>query len=265
VSNINEIIPARIEIAPASLQELAQQINQAHRGCEAAAKAGLQHAMNAGRLLIEAKKKVGHGQWLPWLKANFPFSERTAQGYMKVADEVPKLEGPKAKRVADLSYRDALKELRKVAVAEQAVTLTKTGAENLDLVHLLTEMGFPPDPSLVPKKDYSLWFTSGRGFLWIEPSDHEDYFYVTYIDGGGDEEGGGFARGTKAPVLAECIPSVINRLGADAVVLLATNRFEFIHEDWPRDHNHWMFKSQQDWLDHDLRPIRQGQKAEADE
>jgi hypothetical protein len=33
----------------------------------------LQHAKNAGDLLIEAKKQCGHGNWLPWVKTTPPF------------------------------------------------------------------------------------------------------------------------------------------------------------------------------------------------
>ena len=35
--------------------------------------------------LLEQKKECGHGQWLPWLKANVPFSERHARNYMALA------------------------------------------------------------------------------------------------------------------------------------------------------------------------------------
>jgi hypothetical protein len=35
--------------------------------------------------LWAAKAKVRHGEWLPWLKKNFPFTQRTAQLYMRLA------------------------------------------------------------------------------------------------------------------------------------------------------------------------------------
>ena len=38
-----------------SLPDLAEQINDHHRQCETAMNAGLQHALEAGRLLTEAK------------------------------------------------------------------------------------------------------------------------------------------------------------------------------------------------------------------
>ena len=62
-----------------------------------------------GGLLIKAKATVPHGQWLPWLRQNITFSERTAQGYMRIAQRSSRLQIRNG--VADLSVRGALKEL----------------------------------------------------------------------------------------------------------------------------------------------------------
>lgn len=40
-----------------------------------------------GRRLVEAKEMLNHGEWLPWLKRETEFSERSAQNYMKVFNE----------------------------------------------------------------------------------------------------------------------------------------------------------------------------------
>ncbi len=51
----------------------------------------LRHARKAGELLLEAKKALGHGQWLPWLR-RLGLGVRTCQVYMQVArtdEEVP--------------------------------------------------------------------------------------------------------------------------------------------------------------------------------
>ena len=39
-----------------------------------------------GKLLTECKAKLGHGQWLPWLKRELGWSERAAQRFMEVHD-----------------------------------------------------------------------------------------------------------------------------------------------------------------------------------
>ena len=93
-----------------ALDALADRINTEHEACHASMQKGLEHALKAGTLLLEAKKGLPHGEWLPWLKGNCPeISQRTSQNYMRLASEMPKLEPAKAQRVADLSYRDAIR------------------------------------------------------------------------------------------------------------------------------------------------------------
>jgi hypothetical protein len=45
-----------------------------------------------GSLLIEAKAKVAHGEWLSWLKQEFSMSDRTAAKYIKAAEFADKFE-----------------------------------------------------------------------------------------------------------------------------------------------------------------------------
>jgi hypothetical protein len=66
----------------AVLADLAVRINAAHARVGISMSEGMRGATEAGRLLLEAKSTAAHGQWLPWLKANCKFSERTAQAYM---------------------------------------------------------------------------------------------------------------------------------------------------------------------------------------
>ncbi len=60
-------------------------INQAYDAVEACYQQGLTNAIACGKLLKAAKKKVEHGEWLSWLKANCPKAERTAADYMWLA------------------------------------------------------------------------------------------------------------------------------------------------------------------------------------
>jgi hypothetical protein len=87
-----------------SLTDLAARINEAHHLAMHHAGEALMQAIACGQMLLEAKSKAGHGQWLPWLRQNVTFGERSAQGYMRLAERAPKLgEGS--------TIRDALKEL----------------------------------------------------------------------------------------------------------------------------------------------------------
>jgi hypothetical protein len=56
--------------------------------------------IDIGRLLLEAKRKVAHGEWLPWLAKHFGKSERSAQNYMNAAEWAAK-----NATVADLKLR----------------------------------------------------------------------------------------------------------------------------------------------------------------
>lgn len=89
-----------------NLTELAAAANESHLRCEEAARTTLEHAMRAGEALTAAKELVPHGGWRDWLSENVRFSQRTAQLYMKVSREVPRLTGAKAQRVAHLGLSE---------------------------------------------------------------------------------------------------------------------------------------------------------------
>jgi hypothetical protein len=89
-----------------SLSSIASEANREHKLATDAACSALEHACRCGELLTQAKSEVGHGKFLPWLKANFAGSERTAQNYMRLASN--------PQRVADLgcdSIRAAIEAL----------------------------------------------------------------------------------------------------------------------------------------------------------
>lgn len=89
--------------------ELANKINEATRAAEGHARGAVHHALEAGRLLIEAKKQVQHGEWEKWLTENCDVAPRTAQAYARLAKKVSELPEAKAQRVADLPLREAIR------------------------------------------------------------------------------------------------------------------------------------------------------------
>jgi hypothetical protein len=90
-----------------SLVDLAARIRAEHQATSDALKKGAEHAMAAGDLLIEAKSKVPHGRWLPWLEKHCSMSERTAQLYMRTAKNRVLIETQIRNGVADLSLNEA--------------------------------------------------------------------------------------------------------------------------------------------------------------
>lgn len=76
---MNEQLPMPVQLSfDISLPDRAQRIRDlvgVARSC----------IIEIGRELIEAKKQVAHGEWLPWLDTEFGWKERTAENYMLVA------------------------------------------------------------------------------------------------------------------------------------------------------------------------------------
>ncbi len=113
---------------------LAKRINEAHHAGNAGLGNALEHYHRAGVLLNEQKAELPHGGWLPWLEANFEGDPRTAQRYMRLADNWKALEA-NATPVSHLT--DGLKQLTEPkpltgerAVREQLIPAIR-GAEAL--------------------------------------------------------------------------------------------------------------------------------------
>ena len=90
-----------------NLADLGAEINEQHTLAIQHASKALEHAFTCGELLIEAKSKARHGQWLPWLRENISFSERTCQSYMRLVQRKRQIRSS----AADLSVRGALQHL----------------------------------------------------------------------------------------------------------------------------------------------------------
>lgn len=91
-------------IAGPSPADLAVVANREHALARDSGEAMLEHALRAGRALLEAKGKMPHGEWLPWLRANFEGSERMAQRYMLLAGNptrVSDLEEPSLRKALE--------------------------------------------------------------------------------------------------------------------------------------------------------------------
>ena len=113
------VVPFRIRETPpriSSADRLAQLAGEIRRSIETSTAA----AIEAGCKFIEAKALLLHGEWLPWLRDHVGMSERTAQDYMALARD------PNPQRVADLSIRGALEQVREDKKTAKAAR-TSTG------------------------------------------------------------------------------------------------------------------------------------------
>jgi hypothetical protein len=82
--------PARLDAIEQPLgaveQQTAERINREHELCQRAYRDALAHALEAGRLLLDAKAKLPHGRFMPWIEKHFAGSQRTANVYKQLAD-----------------------------------------------------------------------------------------------------------------------------------------------------------------------------------
>lgn len=64
---------------------IAADINRAHELADSKAGEAIDHAVEAGKLLLEAKAAMPHGEWLGWLESNIWVTPRRCQQYMRAA------------------------------------------------------------------------------------------------------------------------------------------------------------------------------------
>lgn len=115
-------------------------------------RAAIEKACEAGRLLNQEKENQPHGQWLPWLAANFKFTDRTARRWMKLADDI------------------------------DVGRIKLDTVSNLTEAYHLAENQSRPDSRTfeMPAAGQRLILVSDSGIACFEPFD-EDYIHVAYI------------------------------------------------------------------------------------
>lgn len=64
--------------------------------------------MRCGELLLDAKTKVGHGEWLRWLEVSTSIGIRQAQNYMRIAKNRLKIEAANTQRNSHLPVCEAV-------------------------------------------------------------------------------------------------------------------------------------------------------------
>lgn len=152
-------------------QNLAAEINKACELAHDKADEAINYAMQAGKLLLEAKGALPHGDWMPWLEANVWVSPRQAQRYMQIAQGRPL-------------------PARKVAVAIQAAASVKTAAKTTPVSHLDAVRAprlMPGVPEKIdfmpaPLRAYAALMPDGTMFV-VEPSlQHPGYCFVSRLN-----------------------------------------------------------------------------------
>lgn len=180
------------------LTDLAARIRAEQENARLAFRTGIEHALRVGELLLDAKQMVDHGHWSYWLHAHCDLSERTAQGYMRLARNRsnPQL-------TADLTISDALKQLAKPepfhiddasAVIDMAASCLPTDGE--------ARIGVLETPG----------FTEMFGV--IEDEHHPGFYRLAhieiYVDADGEDTGGCFTEPQRGrPVRGDFVRSFL--------------------------------------------------------
>jgi hypothetical protein len=124
------------------LADLATRIKTLHAQVLDAGKNVVRKAIEAGVALIEAKRQVGHGNWLRWLRENCDLSERTAEVYMECARNRQKLEA-KIAAAANMTLGQALREIKQKPDKDGDGAMGKYEKARVALIKKLPEL--PPE------------------------------------------------------------------------------------------------------------------------
>lgn len=141
------------------------QIITLHNELAGLARTSLERAQRIGRLLMEVRESLGHGEWLPWIEANLPFTDRTARNYIRlhVKRDLLKLEN-----VSDLAGAYRLLTAETAEPAYEPLETEALVAESKCDVNLLKALGKrlqSPDVTLPEVKAF-FDFATERGLYW---------------------------------------------------------------------------------------------------
>lgn len=152
-----------------SLPDLAARIRSEHEAVSSALKDSVRHAIAAGELLVEAKARLKHGQWLPWLRDHCAMSERTAQLYMRCAKNRETIEAQIRSGVADLTLNEAAALLMLSSDVRKLLETVKTmeGLQGEDLIKFCA--------------DNDIATISGNPFGATEPTDQEGVEWNLFV------------------------------------------------------------------------------------
>jgi hypothetical protein len=84
-----EVVVVGFEYSPLEAQ-VAEKVRSSAEAIRQQVRNTLESAIKIGRELLSVKEALPHSQFPPWLKAEFGWSERTAQNFMAVAEQFGK-------------------------------------------------------------------------------------------------------------------------------------------------------------------------------
>jgi hypothetical protein len=92
------------------VERLLPEINANHRECHKSGSEALNHAIQAGQLLLKLKECVKHGEFMPLVEKRCDFSYDSAKTYMKISESLPAILKKNGKTIgSDMTIRGGMK------------------------------------------------------------------------------------------------------------------------------------------------------------
>ena len=133
-------------------QESRAEVHELTKNLKCAAGRHFAVIVEIGAGLLRAKKLLGHGNFLPWLQAEFRWSERTARNYMTLAEH---LQG-KTANFADLDQTTALALIAAPAEVRDPIMRRVEGGESVgrEVVKAAIQISRTITPSSSPSSTF---------------------------------------------------------------------------------------------------------------
>jgi len=205
-----------------------ERIKALHIECGSLARQTFDKAIEIGGLLVEAKAQLKHGEWGQWVEDNLPFTARSASTYMRYHDQRELL---KSENVSDLTGATRMLQQQKELPAPTPAP------SDFNLV-----------PELVPADGCSLIGTldnpdGSMVNVFIEPSEHKGYYFISYLWGAGLDQGG-IAEGTKKPLRKDAIAYCITQFSRKDWTVFKWDNYPQL----PRTYNVFLYDSHEDYV-----------------
>jgi hypothetical protein len=215
-----------------------EEIRTLHFQIVGLARTSLEKAIRVGELLTEIKSQLNHGEWLPWIKTNLPFTDRTARNYIRLHENRDRL---KLETVSDLTTAYKL--------LSEPEWLSDIHAAPPTATELATDKTFIPEDGcmlLCNRHD-----GENSEVLWVvQSASNPGYYFIALVY---HDPTGAHVNGSKKAIHADYVTRFVMLLpwlphaqtAKDLCHSLDCHNYE--HEGWK--YNEVLFTSYEDYLE----------------